>query len=112
MRYFLFFGMLFVLSVIQGGWAGEDGAAEGDPVNGKALFESDLGCHVCHGPDASGSIGPNIRETITIELVYHALQNFPDMMNWQYNNPELFEDEALLDIISYLQTLPREPVAE
>ena len=34
------------------------------------------------------------------------------MMNWQYNNPELFEDEALLDIISYLQTLSREPVAE
>lgn len=84
----------------------------GDPVNGKALFESDLGCHVCHGPDATGSIGPNIRETITIELVYHALQNFPDMMNWQYNNPELFEPEALYDIIAYLQSLPREPAAE
>jgi hypothetical protein len=34
------------------------------------------------------------------------------MMNWQYNNPELFEDQNLLDIIAYLQTLPRELEAE
>ena len=93
-------------------WASDEDAATGDPVNGKALFESDLGCHVCHGADATGSIGPNIRETITIEMVYHALQNFPDMMNWQYNNPDLFETEPLMDIIAYLQSLPREPAAE
>ena len=95
-------------------WAGggNTGVASGDPVRGKALFDSDLGCNVCHGPDATGAVGPNIRETITLEKVYHALQNFPDMMNWQYNNPELFKEESLVDIVAYLQTLTREPVPE
>lgn len=79
----------------------------GDAERGKELFHSDLGCNICHGPDASGSIGPDIRKT-TIEKVYHALQNFPDMMNWQFNNPELFEDQSLLDIVAYLQTLEKD----
>jgi len=92
--------------------AGDEGIKTGDPVKGKELFESDTGCNVCHGMDAKGSIGPNIRETITLEKVYHALQNFPDMMNWQYNNPELFEEESLVDIVAYLQSLTREPVPE
>jgi mono/diheme cytochrome c family protein len=108
----IFSVLLSFVFLISPVWAADDDGPQGDPENGKVLFESDLGCHVCHGADAMGSIGPNIRETITIEQVYHALQNFPDMMNWQYNNPELFEDEALFDIISYLQSLPREAVAE
>ena len=83
-------------------------APTGDAVRGKELFHSDLGCNVCHGEDASGSVGPDIRQT-TIETVYHALQNFPDMMNWQFNNPELFEDQSLQDIVAYLQTLEKEP---
>ena len=97
------------LAPAQLGWAGAENA--GDPQRGKALFESDLGCNVCHGMDALGSVGPNIRQ-VTIEQVYHALQSFPDMLNWQYNNPELFEEQSLLDIVAYLQTLDREPVAE
>jgi len=80
----------------------------GDAVRGKELFLSDMGCNICHGENAMGSVGPNIRET-TIDNVYHALQNFPDMMNWQFNFPELFEEQALLDIVAYLQTLEREP---
>jgi mono/diheme cytochrome c family protein len=82
-------------------------APTGDAERGKELFHSDLGCNICHGADASGSVGPDIRQT-TIENVYHALQNFPDMMNWQFNNPELFEDQSLLDIVAYLQTLEKE----
>ncbi len=81
--------------------------AAGDAERGKVLFHSDTGCNVCHGENAMGSVGPNIRET-TIDNVYHALQNFPDMMNWQFNFPELFEEQALLDIVAYLQTLERE----
>lgn len=91
------------------GDAAEAGAPVGDPLRGEELFLSDMGCNVCHGPDATGSIGPNIRQA-TIEMVYHALQNFPDMMNWQFNFPELFEEQSLLDIVAYLQTLPKEPV--
>lgn len=79
----------------------------GDPQRGQALFESDMGCNICHGMDALGEVGPNIRQT-TLETVHHALQNFPDMMNWQYNNPELFEEQALLDIVAYLQTLEKD----
>jgi len=79
----------------------------GDAERGEVLFLSDMGCNVCHGENAMGSVGPNIRET-TIDKVYHALQNFPDMMNWQFNFPELFEEQALLDIVAYLQTLDRE----
>ena len=81
----------------------------GDPERGEELFLSDMGCNICHGEDAKGSIGPNIRQ-VKIEQVYHALQNFPDMMNWQFNFPELFEEQSLLDIVAYLQTLEREPV--
>lgn len=80
----------------------------GDPVRGRELFLSDMGCNICHGEDATGSVGPDIRQ-VTIERVYHALQNFPDMMNWQFNFPELFEEQSLLDIVAYLQTLPKEP---
>jgi len=87
----------------------EAGAAAGDPERGKELFLSDMGCNICHGADASGSVGPDIRQA-TIEKVYHALQNFPDMMNWQFNNPELFEEQSLLDIVAYLQTLEKKPV--
>lgn len=107
--YFIFFGV-FSLVQMAGASGGNSQTVSGDPMRGKALFDSDLGCNVCHGPEATGAVGPNIREITTIEMVYHALQNFPDMMNWQYNNPELFEEQALLDIVAYLQTLAREPV--
>ena len=105
---FLLTALALFLAPVQLGWTGTDSL--GDAQRGKELFESDLGCNVCHGMDALGSVGPNIRQ-VTIEQVYHALQNFPDMLNWQYNNPELFEDQSLLDIVAYLQTLEREPEA-
>lgn len=114
MRFIKIAACLLVISIAKvaapSGDAAQPGAADspaGDPERGKELFHSDLGCNVCHGEDASGAIGPDIRQA-TIEMVYHALQNFPDMMNWQYTNPELFEDQSLLDIVAYLQTLPKE----
>ena len=89
--------------------AEEAASPAGNPQRGQALFESEMGCNICHGMDASGAIGPDIRQT-SIEKVYHAMQNFPDMMNWQYNYPELFEEQGLLDIVAYLQTLEKDPV--
>ena len=101
--------------MVQAGCAGtetllveEPASPAGDAQRGKLLFESEMGCNICHGMDARGAIGPDIRQT-TIEKVYHALQNFPDMMNWQYNQPELFEEQPLLDIVAYLQTLEKDP---
>lgn len=106
---------LLFLSLAQLACAGGDVAQAtevagptGDAQRGKELFLSEMGCNVCHGEDAKGSVGPDIRQA-TIEKVYHALQNFPDMMNWQFNFPELFEEQSLLDIVAYLQTLPKEP---
>ena len=99
----LFIAALTLMSA-QLTWAG----GGGDAQRGQELFESDLGCNVCHGMNALGSVGPNIRQ-VTIEQVAHAVQNFPDMINWKYNNPDLFEEQALLDITAYLGTLEREP---
>ena len=98
---------LLLLGLLAPPVGGEEN--KGDIERGKALFHSDLGCHICHGPEAIGSIGPNIRETATLEKVYHAIRNFPDMINWEFNNPELFAEENLTDIVSYLQSLSREP---
>lgn len=92
------------VSLAQMSWAGGE---NGDMARGKALYESDMGCNVCHGEDATGELGPNIRQT-TMEKVAHAMQNFPDMINWKYNNPELFEEQALWDIVAYLHTLEQE----
>ncbi len=97
--------LLVLVSLAQVSWAG--GGNSGDVAQGKALYESDMGCNVCHGTDATGELGPNIRQT-TMEKVSHAMQNFPDMINWKYNNPELFEEQALLDIVAYLHTLEKE----
>lgn len=83
-------------------------APAGDAAHGKEIYHSPLGCNVCHGPDAKGALGPNIRQT-TIEKVYHALQNFPDMMNWEFNNPDMFSEQSLRDVVAYLNTLEREP---
>lgn len=103
----LYIVLLFV-SLVQISWAGgNDAAKTGDVARGEVLYQSDMGCNVCHGVDATGELGPNIRQT-TMEKVAHAMQNFPDMINWKYNNPDLFEEQALLDIVSYLNTLESE----
>lgn len=113
MKMYKIITVVFFFALAQNLWAGgeEDSgtALNGDIAKGDELFHSDLGCHVCHGAEAIGSIGPNIRDTITMEQVYHAVQNFPDMINWEFNNPELFEEKNLTDIVAYLQSLPREP---
>lgn len=116
MRLFKFAACLAFISLAELACAGGDVAQPaadatpvGDSERGKELFLSDMGCNICHGEDAKGSVGPDIRQ-VTIEKVYHALQNFPDMMNWQFNFPELFEEQSLLDIVAYLQTLPKEPI--
>jgi mono/diheme cytochrome c family protein len=113
-RIFGIAGCLIIISVAPIACATTEEAAPaevdapaGDPERGRALYLADMGCNVCHGQDATGSVGPNIRQT-TIEKVYHALQNFPDMMNWQFNYPELFEAQSLLDIVAYLQTLEKQ----
>ena len=86
-------------------WAEE---VVGDPARGKQRFEDPLACGACHGLDAKGAVGPNIRQ-VTLEQAVYAMQQFPDMINWSYNFPELFEEQSLRDIVAYLGTLERDP---
>lgn len=80
---------------------------DGNVAKGKEAFQSPIGCQVCHGMDAKGAIGPNIRQT-SLERVYHAVQSFNDMIAWKTANPALFVEKSLKNITAYLQTLPKE----
>lgn len=85
--------------------AGQSSAkVDGDATRGEKLFLSDTGCHVCHAKDATGGVGPDIRQT-SLPMVYNAVQSFNDMIAWQKVNPELFSEQNLKDIVTYLQTL-------
>ena len=79
---------------------------EGDAENGRALFESPLGCHSCHGMDATGGIGPDIRQA-TLPMIVNAMQSFNDMIAWQRANPDLFKEDNLRDIAAHLSTLEK-----
>ena len=80
---------------------------DGDAIRGKELYLSQLGCHNCHGKEAAGGVGPNIRQA-TLPMVYNAMQSFNDMIAWRATNPKLFEDQNLRDIVVYLNTLDKD----
>jgi len=80
---------------------------DGDVAKGKEAYQSAMGCQVCHGADAKGAIGPNIRQA-ELDRVYFAANSFNDMIAWKTANPSLFEEELLKHITAYLQTLPTE----
>lgn len=80
---------------------------DGDRVRGEELFQSPTGCQLCHGPDAKGRIGPDIRAA-TVAMVVNAMQNFNDMIAWRGSFPDLFEEQSLKDVVTYLHSLPRD----
>ena len=80
---------------------------DGDPGRGEELFQAPTGCQVCHGPDARGRVGPDIRAA-TVPMVINAMQNFNDMIAWRGSFPDMFEEDSLNDIVAYLHSLPRE----
>ncbi len=79
---------------------------DGDPEHGKELFLSPTGCHTCHGQDAAGAVGPDIRQA-TLPMVVNAMQSFNDMIAWRGVYPELFDEKSLKDIVAYLHTLEK-----
>jgi DNA-binding beta-propeller fold protein YncE len=85
----------------------DESPPNGDSEHGKELFQSATGCQLCHGPDAKGRVGPNIRMA-TVPMVINAMQSFNDMIAWRRSFPDLFEEQSLNDIVTYLQTLPRD----
>lgn len=80
---------------------------DGDPVRGKEIYESDLGCNICHDMSAEGALGPNIRQ-VTMEQILYAFANFKDMQVFRMDFPEMADPQTLADVQSYLATLPRE----
>ena len=84
-----------------------DTPADGDPELGEALFQAATGCQFCHGQDARGNVGPDIRAA-TVPMVVNAMQNFNDMIAWRGAFPDLFAEQSLKDVVTYLHTLPRD----
>ncbi len=71
---------------------------------GRILFMEEagdgLGCQACHGEDAKGLIGPDIRGKVPV-LIRAAMEGVPDMMDVIDLN-----DDDIKAVSAYLQTLP------
>lgn len=80
---------------------------DGDSERGETLYQSPTGCQLCHGPDGKGRVGPDIRAA-TVPMVVNAMQNFNDMIAWRGAYPDLFAEESIRDVVTFLHTLPRD----
>jgi mono/diheme cytochrome c family protein len=74
----------------------------GDPTLGHAIFQ--INCSGCHGLDASGRVGPSLREISKRKSPHSLIEqvtsgNTPPMPQFQPNPQEM------ADLLSYLETL-------
>lgn len=88
------------------GAVGRVAPVNGDPGRGEEIFQAPTGCQNCHGKDAKGAVGPDIRQA-TKPMVINAMLNFNDMIAWRTAYPDLFSDESLDDVVAYLHTLEK-----
>jgi mono/diheme cytochrome c family protein len=77
-------------------------AKKGDPTLGHAIFQ--INCSGCHGLDASGRVGPSLREISKRKSPHSLIEqvtsgNTPPMPQFQPNPQEM------ADLLSYLATL-------
>jgi mono/diheme cytochrome c family protein len=77
-------------------------AKQGDPTLGHAIFQ--INCSGCHGLDASGRVGPSLREISKRKSPHSLIEqvtsgNTPPMPQFQPNPQEM------ADLLSYLATL-------
>jgi mono/diheme cytochrome c family protein len=77
-------------------------AKTGDPTLGHAIFQ--INCSGCHGLDASGRVGPSLREISKRKSPHSLIEqvtsgNTPPMPQFQPNPQEM------ADLLSYLETL-------
>ncbi len=77
-------------------------ARTGDPTTGHAIFQ--INCSGCHGLDASGRVGPSLREISKRKSPHSLIEqvtsgNTPPMPQFQPNPQEM------ADLLSYLATL-------
>ena len=70
-------------------------------ARGKAIFETEaggIGCDTCHGPDAAGLVGPDIRGKDSVDIVA-ALASVPQMSFIRLNRDDLL---AVQEYLRYL----------
>jgi mono/diheme cytochrome c family protein len=77
-------------------------AKTGDPTLGHAIFQ--INCSGCHGLDASGRVGPSLRDISKRKSPHSLIEqvtsgNTPPMPQFQPNPQEM------ADLLSYLETL-------
>jgi mono/diheme cytochrome c family protein len=77
-------------------------AKTGDPTTGHAIFQ--INCSGCHGLDASGRVGPSLREISKRKSPHSLIEqvisgNTPPMPQFQPSHQEMS------DLLSYLATL-------
>jgi mono/diheme cytochrome c family protein len=84
------------------------GSAGGDLLAlGKEVFEKkagNVGCQACHGPDAKGVVGPNIRGK-SADDIRKALKEVDLMMQTVKN----LSDEDIEAVAAYLEFLTTQP---
>jgi YVTN family beta-propeller protein len=79
-----------------------EAAKVSDPMEkGRILFQAMDGCHICHKPDGSGVIGPDIRGK-GFDSIKNAITSRRDMVNWQ--STRKMTDEELQAIGKWLET--------
>jgi mono/diheme cytochrome c family protein len=74
---------------------------------GKEVFEKKaggIGCQACHGMDAKGNIGPNIRGATAVQI-REALATV-DLMKETVKNLNAEDIEAVAAYLAYLATQP------
>jgi len=87
-----------------------NGSAPGDPIaRGELIFQKTaggVGCQACHGPDARGNVGPDIRGKSEGEIS-NALASVEQMQFIMLNTPLSKEDIAA--VAAYLKKLADQP---
>jgi mono/diheme cytochrome c family protein len=81
------------------------GAAQGDPVAGKAVFQGSSGCTGCHtlaDAGASGTVGPNLDETMpNYDLVVDRVTNGRGGMP---SFKDSLSEQQIADVAAYISS--------
>lgn len=111
-RWLLLAPLLLSVAVLWTADVTSAGEAAGDPAQGEALFQAN--CAMCHGKDASGMMGmhPALRgavDRLTVEGVEVTIRNGRDTRPPMPAFGDQLDDDAIADLVAYLQTLPAGP---
>ncbi len=81
----------------------------GDAANGRKLFMSYY-CYSCHGTEGRGGVGPRLVARATADPLIRYVRK-PTGGNMPPYTSKVISDQQLIDINSYLRSLPPSPSA-